>query len=69
MTFPRSPLGATDPHVEAPPKPCSKRLKSVDGKLMWCIRPDGHGGDCHGVAPAELPAAFSALDPKRRWSW
>ena len=64
--FPRSPLGTTDPHVEAPAKPCCKRVR-IGKSQGWCLLPDGHVGDCHGITVQEFPD--NPLGPQRKWRW
>jgi hypothetical protein len=51
----RALAAAANPHKpdaglpEAPPKPCSRRLPGN----CWCLLPDRHDGDCHGVTSKE----------------
>jgi len=48
----------------AMPKPCSRRLGPP---IRWCLKPEGHVGDCEGVVPAEFPV--NDLGPKRKPRW
>lgn len=43
-----------------PPKPCSRRLPGN----CWCLLPDRHEGDCHGVTSAEA-IGVADFGPKR----
>lgn len=72
--YPRTERSDLDAHVDAPAKPCAKRinhenLSRFETSITWCSQPDGHAGQCSGPLPSVLPP--NDTGPKgatrRRW--
>lgn len=48
----------------SPPLPCCKRIGNG-----WCLLPDAHDGDCHGVSSKEWPVPDHGPKASKAGRW